>query len=134
MYNVPKDRVRGFNYLKRAADLGDISACYFLGFSYHKGLFENDNPNAQVPTTSKPGEGGAQLCEKDIEKCLAYLEKAAKGGHSKAHIYLHQMYHTGDGVEKDLTKSHDHLLQAMRQGDPEALFIRGNQLYTGEFV
>lgn len=112
--------------------MGDISACYFLGFAYHKGLFENDNPNAQVPTTSKPGEGGNRLCEADIPKCLEYLEKAAKGGHSKAHIYIYQMFHTGEGVEKDLSKAQDHLIQAMRQGDPEALFIRGNQLYTGE--
>ena len=71
--------MKGFGYLRRAAELGDISACYFLGFSYHKGLFENDNPNAPVPTTSKPGEGGSKLCEKDITKCLEYLEKAASG-------------------------------------------------------
>ena len=133
MYNVPKDRVRGFAYLKRAADLGDISACYFLGFAYHKGLFENDNPNAAVPTTSKEGEGGEKLCEQDIAKCCEYLEKAAKGGHSKAHIYLHQMYYNGDGVEKNPSKSHDHLILAIRIGDPEAMFIYGNQLYTGEY-
>ena len=132
LYNVPKDRVRGFTYLKRAADLGDISACYFLGFAYHKGLFENDNPNAAVPTISKEGEGGEKLCEQDIAKCCEYLEKAAKGGHSKAHIYLHQMYYNGDGVEKNLAKSHDHLILAIRIGDPEAMFIYGNQLYTGE--
>ena len=54
--------MKGFNYLKKAADQGDVSACYFLGFSHHRGLFENDNPNAKVPTTSKPGEGGAKLC------------------------------------------------------------------------
>lgn len=112
--------------------MGDISACYFLGFSYHKGLFENDNPNAPVPTTSKPGEGGSKLCEKDITKCLEYLEKAASGGHTKAQLYLHQMYKTADGVEKDLAKAKDYLIRAMRQGDPEALFIRGNQFYAGE--
>ena len=124
--------MKGFGYLRRAAELGDISACYFLGFSYHKGLYENDNPNAPVPTTSKPGEGGSKLCEKDITKCLEYLEKAASGGHSKAQLYLHQMYKTADGVEKDLAKAKDYLIRAMRQGDPEALFIRGNQFYAGE--
>ena len=90
--------MKGFNYLKKAADQGDVSACYFLGFSHHRGLFENDNPNAKVPTTSKPGEGGAKLCEKDVKK------------------------------------AQDYLIRAMRQGDPEALFIRGNQLYSGEWA
>ena len=46
---MEKDRKKGFAYLKKAADMGDVSACYFLGFSHHRGLFENDNPNAQVP-------------------------------------------------------------------------------------
>lgn len=100
--------------------------------SFHRGLFENDNPNAAVPTTSKPGEGGRQLCEKDMKKSLGYLERAAQGGHSKAQLYLHQMYKNGDGVEKDLAKAKDYLVLAMRQGDPEALFIRGNQYYAGE--
>ena len=47
-------------------------------------------------------------------------------------LYLYQMYHNGDGVEKDLTRAEDYLVKAMRTGDPEALFIRGNQLYSGE--
>ena len=112
--------------------MGDVNACFFIGFSFHKGLHENDNPNAAVPTTSKPGEGGTELCAKDISQCLAYLERAATGGHSKALLYLHQMYKNADGVEKDLTKSKDYLIKAMRLGDPEAMFIRGNQFYAGE--
>ena len=112
--------------------MGDVNACFFIGFSFHKGLHENDNPNAAVPTTSKPGEGGTELCAKDITQCLTYLERAATGGHSKALLYLHQMYKNADGVEKDLTKSKDYLIKAMRLGDPEALFIRGNQFYAGE--
>ena len=85
-----------------------------------------------MPTTSKRGEGGARLCEENLPQCLSYLEKAATGGHSKAMLYLYQMYHNGDGVEKDLTRAEDYLVKAMRTGDPEALFIRGNQLYSGE--
>ena len=131
---MEKDRKKGFAYLKKAADMGDVSACYFLGFSHHRGLFENDNPNAQVPTTSKPGEGGAQLCEKDLTKALSYLEKAGDGGHSKALLYLYQMFSNGEEVEKNLRKAQDYLIRAMRQGDPEALFIRGNQLYSGEWA
>ena len=100
--------MKGFNYLKKAADQGDVSACYFLGFSHHRGLFENDNPNAKVPTTSKPGEGGAKLCEKDVKKALEYLEKAGDGGHSKALLYLYQMYHNGEEVEKDVMESQHH--------------------------
>lgn len=124
--------MRGYSYLRKAADKGDVNACFFVGFSFHKGLHENDNPNAAVPTTSKPGEGGNQLCEKDISQCLNYLERAAAGGHSKALLYLHQMYKNADGVEKDMTKAKDCLIKAMRLGDPEALFIRGNQYYSGE--
>ena len=81
---------------------------------------------------SKPGEGGAQLCEKDIPKAINYLEKAANRGHSKASIYLHQMFRSADGVDKDIPRAQRYLLQAMRTGDPEALFIRANQLYAGE--
>ena len=63
---------------------------------------------------------------------MEYLSKAVQGGHSKAMLYLHQMYRNGDGVEKNALKSNDYLMMAMRTGDPEALFIRGNQLYSGE--
>lgn len=124
--------MKGFRYIERAAKLGDISACYFLGFAHHHGLFEHDNPNAAQPTTAKPGEGGARLCEADAGRCMEYLSRAVQGGHSKAMLYLHQMYRNGDGVAKDAQKSNDYLQMAMRTGDPEALFIRANQLYTGE--
>ena len=38
---------------------------------------------------------------------------------------------TLDSIPK---KAQDYLIRAMRQGDPEALFIRGNQLYSGEWA
>ena len=45
-----------------------------------------------------------------------------------------KIYSNGEEVEKNLRKAQDYLIRAMRQGDPEALFIRGNQLYSGEWA
>ena len=42
------------------------------------------------------------------------------------------MFRSADGVDKDIPRAQRYLLQAMRTGDPEALFIRANQLYAGE--
>ena len=48
--------------------------------------------------------------------------------------YGNRLLENGEEVEKDLRKAQDYLIRAMRQGDPEALFIRGNQLYSGEWA
>ena len=48
--------------------------------------------------------------------------------------YGNRLLENGEEVEKNLRKAQDYLIRAMRQGDPEALFIRGNQLYSGEWA
>lgn len=41
----------------------------------------------------------------DVKKSFVWTKKAAEQGHSEAQLLLAQMYHNGDGINKDLHKS-----------------------------
>lgn len=57
---------------------------------------------------------------------------AAKRGHSKAALYLGNMYYSGQGVEKDITKAFDAYLEAAIEGKiPEAMNALGILLEDG---
>jgi len=69
-----------FEYLAKAAELGDIQAQYYLGRMYQK------------------GEG----VEKDEKKGLYYLEEAAIGGHPEARYSLGSREWKNDLVERSM--------------------------------
>ena len=59
--------------------------------------------------------------EGDFQSALEYFTKAVKfGDKAEAHFLLSQMYHYGDGVEKDKKKELYHLEEAAIGGYPEA--------------
>ena len=61
--------------------------------------------------------------EGDYGKALEYLTKAAELGHVDAHCCLSNIYHFGEGVEKDEKKAVYHLEQAAIGGHPANRFV-----------
>jgi tetratricopeptide (TPR) repeat protein len=66
-------------------------------------------------------EMAKKLCNQgDYESALQYLTKAAELGNAEAHFVLSDLYHHGEGVEKDTKKQVYHLEEAAMKGHPEA--------------
>ena len=82
---LPKDEEHKINYMKRAEANDPIGLCGMGKWSAEKGYFD---------------------------RALEYFTKAVALGDIEAHFYLSQMYHDGDGVEKDEKKELYHLEEA----------------------
>ena len=95
-------------YFKKAANLGHINSCYFLG----KILLKSDLPD----------EG------------IEYYEKAAEKGNANALIDLATFYECGDDEHpQDPEKAWDYLNRAAKLKDKVALFKLGQWYLEGKF-
>jgi TPR repeat protein len=83
-YTVSKDLTKAIQLYQFAAEGGDRSAQYELGFRYRKGL-----------------DG----VEQDSGKALQWLRLSAAQNYSPAYMHLSEMYRLGEGVEKDETEA-----------------------------
>ena len=72
--------------------------------------------------------------EKQYEKALPLLEKAAREGDSDAPFYLGIMYDDGKGVEKDENISFHWFETAAKNGNEYAYFIIGKRLFKGKVL
>ena len=70
--------------------------------------------------------GGTCCKEGNFEGAFQYLSKAAALGDAEAHYNLSNMYHMGEGVEKDTTKKVYHLEEAAIGGHPIARYNLAN--------
>ncbi|WAW06441.1 sel1 repeat family protein [Oxalobacter formigenes] len=70
--------------------------------------------------------------ERQYEKALPLLEKAARDGDSDAPFYLGMMYDDGKGVKKDENISFDWFETAAKNGNKDAYFIIGKRLFIGK--
>lgn len=72
-----------FYWYKKAADAGDLAACYNIaeGYEYGKGV------------------------EKDLQKAFAYYMKSARGGDGDACCKIGYFYYSGVGIEADDAKA-----------------------------
>jgi TPR repeat protein len=113
---VPKDRLRAAAYFKRAADLFDPSALFWLGYSHHNG-----DKEAGIP--------------RDSRSAMRYLELAAGSGHPGAAHYLARLYRNGDKKRLNLLpnrmKSDYFLRMAADAGHAEALFELADSYFHG---
>lgn len=89
----PKAVSRGFELYKKAADLGDLIAGYWVGVLYHRG----------------------QGTEKDVKTAIGYLEKSRESGNCQADYELFDIYAREEGFE-DLPKAYNYFADAVENG------------------
>lgn len=107
-----KDTKLALDYYQKAVEKGSGIACKTLGEFYKTGKY----------------------VQQDISKCLEYLNKGSKlgtPGSDEAAITLGDMYHSGDGVEKNDTKACGLYRIAADLGNSNAYYRLGMQTFNG---
>ena len=84
---------KAFELYKKAADIGDLIAKYWVGVLYHRG----------------------SGVEKDLDKAIVYLTAASELGNSQADHELFDIY-CREPEKKDMEKGYNYLLDAMENG------------------
>lgn len=84
---------RGFELYKKAADLGDLISCYWVGVLRHRG----------------------QGADKDMSESIKYLNKGVELGNVQADYELFDIYAREEGFI-DLPRAYDHLCSAIENG------------------
>ena len=95
---VEQNNLKGYDYIKRAADKSDPKAQYTLGALYYLG--------AGV--------------EKDYKKAFNWLNLASEQNYIDAKYNLGVMYEFGEGVEKSYKKAYEYYLFAARRDNLES--------------
>ena len=95
---VEQNNLKGYDYIKKAADKSDPKAQYTLGALYYLG--------AGV--------------EKDYKKAFNWLNLASEQNYIDAKYNLGVMYEFGEGVEKSYKKAYEYYLFAARRDNLES--------------
>ena len=116
---IGKDLCKSFSYFKLAADLGDSSSQFWVGYCYFTG----------------EGVDGA-AGEPRPHEALKYLKLCAETGHSSAMYYLATLYRSGlsgstndaqpDNIVPNKELFIKYLMMAVEGEDPDALFCMGD--------
>jgi TPR repeat protein len=121
---LEKDLIKSFDCFKKAADLGDLSSQFWVGYCYFTGEgFESD---AEVSVKPQLAEG--------------YLKMCAEKGHSAALYYLATLYRSGlrsiinpaENIPADHERFLKYLILAVEAEDPDALFCMGDLYLNSE--
>ncbi len=97
---------KAFGLWYQAAELGNIEACYTVGFHYSRGIKEPDE--IKYATADQKYFGledrviaGREYIHKDDKKAVKWFKKAMDSGHQLAKFCLADHYYSGSGVLKD---------------------------------
>ncbi len=96
-----EDRVKAFEWFVKASDAGNADAMHSAAIML------------------RDGKGVA----KDVEKCVYYLEMAAKLGLQRSQVLLGDLYYEGKILEKDNTKAIHWYEMAALTGNPRAQYM-----------
>jgi TPR repeat protein len=91
---------------------------------------DNGAPVAQVELATRYLDGKEVL--QNFAIAAQWLQKAADQGDAAAQNGLGKLYHAGFGVERDVPRALDLLLQATKSGNPQYLFDYASALETAE--
>ena len=148
-YGVAKDEKKGVMYEKKAAELGNAKAQYYLANTYHNGYGgEAKNLSKAVEWQTKAAEQGYAKAQKelgdyfykgdgvtqDYTKAVEWYRKAAEQGYAAAQDMLGDCYRFGNGVTKDYDKAEEWFLKAAAQGNRYSQCSIGKRYYYGEGV
>ncbi|GMF30042.1 unnamed protein product [Phytophthora lilii] len=139
-------------FFTRAAEVGDISAQFFMGMLLHQGDKDLEiEPNFRsglmliemAASKSHPGALFylAQLYRSgdeandfaaDHDKFLEHLDKAMEAGEADAFFCMADIYfHGSDGFEQDYEQAHGFYMAAAEQGHADAFCCLGALYYNG---
>ncbi|KAF4029689.1 Sel1 repeat [Phytophthora infestans] len=111
----PGNKGASIPFFTRAAEVGDVSAQFFMGMLLHQGDKELE-------------------IEPNFRSGLMLIEMAASKGHPAALYYLAQLYRSGDEANNfpaDSAKFLEHLDKAMEAGDADAFFCMADMYFHG---
>ncbi|KAG1705117.1 hypothetical protein DVH05_004053 [Phytophthora capsici] len=111
----PGNKGASIPYFTRAAEVGDISAQFFMGMLLHQG-----DQDLEI--------------EPNFQSGLMLIEMAASKGHPAALYYLAQLYRSGDETNDfpaDRAKFLENLDKAMEAGDADAFFCMADIYFHG---
>lgn len=139
-------------WYEKAASLGHVDAMVKAGWIWESHSFKDHDDHKAFLWYLKSaamayGNGECQLgfcyrdgigTERDMDRALICLEKAASHGSAEAAMLLYEIY-SGEGAEgeeelelRDKEKSFSYLKMAAKQGESEALMRLGHMYYQGE--
>ena len=107
------DKITGdFERVRKAAEQGNPSALFMLGYCYYNG----------------------HGVTKDLKEAVKWFEKAAETGMAYAQAVLGNLYYSGDVGKKDTIKAIEWFRKAAEQGLPSAMRFIGICYYNGHGV
>ena len=95
---VKQDNIKGYNYIKEAADKSDPKAQYTLGALYYLGVG----------------------VEKNFKKAFKWLNLSSEQNYIDAKYNLGVMYEFGEGVDQSYEKAYEYYLFAARRDNLES--------------
>ena len=103
--DIEKNHQKAFEWMLKAANVGDPGAQYYIGQSYLEG----------------------RGVEKNLEKAYDWFRKSADSGHAAPGTYynLAMMHHQGQNTNKDLVEAYKYLLLASKP------YFNMGQVYPG---
>jgi TPR repeat protein len=128
-----KDPQEGIEWLKRAADFGDLSALVPLGIAYSDGTVREDLTLANMYFEEAAERGDAEAMyryannlrngkgiSKNEKEAFRWYEKASAEGHLDAMNQLAICYNSGFGTTKNQKKAFDLFEKAASLGQMQA--------------
>ncbi len=114
---------KGYEYLKKAYELGNVAACNVIGNMYYEGIYPLEkNLDAAIKCFQEAAANDyafalnnlGKICEKngDYEKAFEYYEKSAQLGESWACNKVGEYYRLGT-IKKDMMLSYDYYCRAL---------------------
>ncbi len=121
------DRARAFDFLVRAAELGQTDAIYSLGYCYLAGGMGNLGYSDEVLNQKQ--------VPRDVDKALALLTQAADAGHGLAALRIAEHWESeSEDQPKLLMKAIDWYERSAVLGEPNSLIHLADFLILGKGV
>lgn len=131
----PSKPIKSFEDNKLAADKGNASAQYDVGYCYENGIDVVKDLNKAVKyykMSANRGNASAQnnlgCCylegegvARDLNKAIKYYKMSADRGNAQAQFNLGCCYEDGEGVKQDLNEAVKYYELAAKQGDADAI-------------
>ena len=141
---VPQDKVRAFEYFKKASDKGNVESKYFLSLCYRDGLGCRVNYGTAVQYALEAAEAGDSYAQtlyatylrdglgvrQDINSAMAYLQKAVEQGNKHAQGLLSDLLSKAENISPSAIGGGLEMVQkAAVEGDAISAYSLG-RIYT----